>query len=133
MTPTRDAPPVGGKGDLAVGGERPVVLRDLVALGQVGIEVVLAREHRRRMHRAAERERGARRQFHRAPVEHRQRPRQPEADRAQRGVGLGAEARGAAAEDLGRGQQLRVDLEADDRLKVGHEGIDSNRRIVGIG
>src|SRR5205814_4573167 len=29
--------------DGAAGGERPLVLRDLVALGQVGIEVVLAR------------------------------------------------------------------------------------------
>ena len=42
----------------AVGGERPIVLGDLVALRQVGIEIVLPREDRGRMHRAAERQSG---------------------------------------------------------------------------
>ena len=106
--------------DRAAGRERPLVLRDLVALGQVGIEVVLAREDRRRVDRAAERQRGARGELDGAPVQHRQRARQAEADRAERGVRSRAEPRGAAAEDLGGGQQLRVDLEADDRLKCGH-------------
>src|SRR6185312_17485575 len=49
-------------------------------------------------------------------VEHRQRPREPEAHRADVGVGLGAELVGAAAEQLGLGRELAVDLEADDRL-----------------
>src|SRR4029079_9579787 len=39
--------------------QRQLVLRDLVALRQVGIEVVLAREDRRLVDRAAERQRGA--------------------------------------------------------------------------
>ena len=70
---------------------------------------------------AAERQRGARRQLHRMTIEDRQRAGQAETDRAQRGIGLGAEARGAAAENLGGGQQLRVDLEADDGFKRRHE------------
>ena len=72
------------------------------------------------MDRAAERQRGARGELHGAAVQDRQRPGQPEADGTERGVRLGAEPRAAAAEDLGGGQQLRVDLEADDRLKRWH-------------
>ena len=98
------------------GGQRPLVLRDLVALRQVGIEVVLAGEHRRLVHVALERQRRGQRQVDRLRVHHRQRAGQPEAHRADVGVGGGAELGAAAAEDLGRGAQLRVDLEADDGL-----------------
>ena len=59
--------------DAAAGRERPIELRDLVSLRQVGIEVVLSREDRRRVHLAAERERGANRQLDGVFVEHRQR------------------------------------------------------------
>ena len=69
-------PRAGRERDAASGREGPLVLRNLVALGQVRIEVVLAREDRPRLHRAPERERRAHRQLDRAPVEHRQRARQ---------------------------------------------------------
>jgi hypothetical protein len=45
--------------DPALARERQVVLRDLVVLGQVGVEVVLPVELRVRRDRAVERERGA--------------------------------------------------------------------------
>ena len=51
VTPMRLAAPSTDDIDVAVLGERLVVLRDLVALGKVGIEVVLAREARVRADR----------------------------------------------------------------------------------
>ena len=69
---------------------------------------------------AAQGEGGARGELHGAAVQDRQRARQPEADGTERGVRLGAEPGGAAAEDLGGGQQLRVNLEADDRFERWH-------------
>ena len=72
-------------------------LRHLKALGQVGIEVVLA---------------------HRAAIERRKRAGKTEAHRAHLGIGRCSEGRRAAAEDLAPGEELGVDLEADHRLPV---------------
>ena len=96
-----------------------VVLADLVALGQVRVEVVLPREDARLLDRAAERERGAHGQLDRLAVEDRQGARQAQADGADVGVGPAAEGGRAAAEDLGPREELGVDLEADDGLPVG--------------
>ena len=57
--PTRRGRAAAANSTRAAGRERLLVLRDLVALRQVGIEVVLAREDRRLVDRAAERERRA--------------------------------------------------------------------------
>ena len=100
----------------AAGAERHVVLADLVRLGQVGIEVVLAVEDVARLHRAVERQRDARGVLDGAPVHHRQRAGVRQADRAGVEVGLVALGHGAAAEHLGLRVELDVDLEADDRL-----------------
>ena len=96
--------------------QRPLVLRDLIALGQVRIEVVLAREDRRLVDPATERERGADREVDRGAIEDRQRARETETDRTDVRVGRSAERRAAAAEDLRGGQEVRVDLQPDDRL-----------------
>jgi hypothetical protein len=96
-----------------------LVLRDLISLRQVRIEIVLAREDRRVVDAAAQRERRANGQVHRGPVEDRQHARESEADRADVRVGRRPERGAAAAEDLGGRLELRVDLEADDRF-VGH-------------
>ena len=104
-----------GELDDAAGRERLLVLRDLIALRQVRIEVVLAREDRRLVDPAAERERrrgcakstAARFSTGSAPGK-------PEADRADVRVRRRAERRAAAAEDLRRGQELRVNFQADD-------------------
>ena len=99
--------------------DRLVVLADLVVLGHVGIEVVLAVEGRR-PDLAVQGGPDPHGQLDRLPVEHRQRPRQPEADRAHVRVGLVAERVLAPAEQLGDRQQLAVDLEADHHLPAGH-------------
>src|SRR5690606_9877555 len=100
----------------AVRRQRLIELRDLVPLGQVRIEVVLAREPADLVHRAVQAERGARAQLHRAPVHDRQRAGQPETHRADVRVRRGAELGRVRAEQLGRGRELDVDLEADDGL-----------------
>src|SRR5690606_11686265 len=94
--------------------QRLVELRDLVPLGQVRIEVVLAREAADLVHRAVQAARGARAQLHRSPVHDRQRTGQPEAHRADVRVRRRTELGRVRAEQLGRGRELDVDLEADD-------------------
>jgi hypothetical protein len=54
--------------DAATGGERPVELRDLVPLGQIGIEIVLPGEDAGFMHRASQREGAADRQTDRLGI-----------------------------------------------------------------
>ena len=105
--------------DVAVLGQRLVVLRNLVALGQIGIEIILAREDRGLVDLAVQRRRGQHRKLHRLLVQHRQRAGQSQAYRTDIGVRRIAKAGRAAAEDLGLRQQLDVDFESDDRLVLG--------------
>ena len=112
--PPRD--PVHLDVEVPVLAERLVELADLVALGQVRIEVVLPREAARRPNRAPERERRLHRHADGFAVQHRQRPRQPQANGAHLRVRRGAEGSGAAAECLRSREELRVHLQADDRL-----------------
>ena len=107
--------------DPAVLGDGLVELRDLVALGQVGIEVVLAGEDGALAHLAVDGQSGQRGELDGLGVEHRQGAGQAQADRADVGVGRRAEVIGAAAEGLGRGQQLDVNFESDDGLVLGQE------------
>jgi hypothetical protein len=104
--------------DHAIGRQRFLVLRNLIALWKVGVEVVLTREDRRRLDRTSERQPGLDGVFDGRPVEHRQRARQPEAHRADVRIGRRTEPGAAAAEDLARSQQLRVNLEADYGFKT---------------
>ena len=64
-----------------------VILRNLVALGQVGIEVVLARESRMLVHIAVQRQRGEHGHLDGALIQDGQRAGQAEAHRADVGVG----------------------------------------------
>ena len=105
--------------EVAVLADRQFELGDLVPLGEVGIEVVLAGEDRARRDRAVGGQPGHDRVFDHLAVEDRQGSRQPQADRAGLGVGGVAEAGRAAAEDLAGGGQLDVDLQADDGFIVG--------------
>ena len=97
-------------------GNRLLVLRDLIALGQIRIEVILPREDRRLVDRAAESQRGTRCEVDGAAVENGQRARQPEANGTDVRVGRRAERGAAGTKDFRRGQELGVNLEADDRL-----------------
>ena len=97
--------------------QRLVVLGDLVALGQIGIEVVLAVEQRARRELGPKREPDHQPEVHRALVGDGQAPRQAEADGAGPRVGRLAEGELTAAEHLRDGRQLHVDLQADDGLE----------------
>ena len=98
-------------------GERQVVLADLVALGQVRVEVVLAVPARGVRGRGLDREAGRQDMLHGTAIDDRQRARQAEADRADVAVRGGAVVgRGAGAEHLRGRPQLAVDLDADDGL-----------------
>ena len=107
--------------DPAVLGDGLVELRDLVALGQVGIEVVLAREDGALAHLAVDGQRGQRGKLDGLRVQHRQRAGQPQAHRADVGVGRRAKVVGATAEGLGGGEQLHVDFESDHGLVLGQD------------
>ena len=111
-----DPPGAGGRGDLqpAVVAEGQVVLADLVVLGQVGVVVVLAVPLGERRDRAVEGQGRLEGQVEGAPVHDRQHAGHADADRAGRRVRRQAELRAAAAEQLGAGQQLDVDFQADD-------------------
>jgi len=89
-------------------------LADLVALGQVGVEVVLAREDAGRRDGRAQRQAELDGPFDGTPVHHRQGARQCQVDGAGLGVGLGAEGGRGPAENLRGGGELGVCLEADD-------------------
>ncbi len=102
-----------GQGELAVLADGGVVLRDLDSPGQVGVEVVLAREDRLAPDAAAERQAGADGELDSLLVQDRQDTGQAQADRAGVGIRVGAKARRAPAEDLGLGGELGVDLEPD--------------------
>ena len=110
--------------------QRLVELRDLVSLRQVGIEVVLAREDRRRLHGAAERQRRSDRQLDGVIVEHRQRAGKRETDRTGVRVRRRAEIRRAATEDLRRRLEMDVHLEPDDHLVSVVPALRSRRSSV---
>ena len=101
--------------ELAVLGQRQLVLRDLVALGQVRIEVVLAREHAALARPCSRAPAPARTASSTAPARWARgsAPGSAEAHGADLRVGRRAERRRAAAEQLRLREQLRVDLEAD--------------------
>ena len=110
--------------------QRQLVHRNLVALGQIGIEIVLARKARARLNRAVDRQRRAQRQLQRPLVQHRQRPRQPQAHGTRIRIRRGAEFRRAAAKRLRHRVELRVHLEPDHSLVARHHLRRHLRRIL---
>src|SRR5205085_3218592 len=95
-----------------------LVLRDLKALRQVRIEIVLPRPDAALGDLAPERLARLDRHLHRAAVQRGQRAGKTEADRAYLRVGRRAERRRTRAEDLAPGEELRVHLEPDDGLPI---------------
>ena len=102
-------------GTCAAHADRQVVLRNLVVLGHVRVEVVLAVELALRRDLAVEHQAGEGDEFEGVLVHHGQRARQAEAGRAGVDVRARAELHGTAAEHLGAGFELDVDLQADGR------------------
>jgi hypothetical protein len=99
---------------------RNLELADLVALGQVGVEVVLAREHRARRDAGAHRQAELDGADHGFAVEHRQHAGQGDVHGIGLHVRLGAEGDAAAGENLGLGLQLGVGFQPDDDFPVAH-------------
>ena len=78
-----------------------IPLGDLVILGQVGIEIIFTVKFIEFLNVAVQSQTGADRKFNYPLVQHRQRARHAQADRAHMGIGFCAEFRGAGAECFG--------------------------------
>ncbi len=104
--------------DMAGLADRQLVLADLIALAEIGVEVVLARPAAHRGDATVGGEPGPHRELDDAAIEHRQHAGHAEADRTGVVVGGSAEGGRAATEDFRRRQQLGVHLEPDDALVV---------------
>src|SRR5215475_4863933 len=102
--------------DRAALGKGAVVLRDLIALRQIGIKIIFPREDRFVVDLEIERESRLARHLHGLAVEHRQRAGQSQADRTGITVRFLSESRRTGAEDFRLGFELRVDFKADDSL-----------------
>ncbi len=88
-------------------------LAGLIALGQVGVEVVLAREDVLLGDLGIDGQTELAGHAHGLGVEHRQGAGHAQIDQAGLGVGLGAEGGGAAGKDLRLGGELGVDFQPD--------------------
>ena len=109
--------------------QRHVVLGDLVALGVVRIEVVLAVKQRAVGDLAAERQADHHAELDRALIGHRQGSGETQADGAGVDVRRIAERQLAAAEHLRSRLQLDVDLKPDHRLVVGSAALTLALRV----
>ncbi len=92
---------------------RSFVLADLVALRQIGIKVILARKDAVPGDGGADRDAEADRTLDRTSIQHRQRARQSQIDRARLRIRFGAERGRRARENLALGGQLRMRFDAD--------------------
>ncbi len=110
-----------------------VELADLIALRQVGVEVILAVEGRAQVDRGVQAEPGAHRLLDAERVDHGQRARHRRVHEGDVRVGLGAEGGAGAGEEFGERGHLRVDLEADDELPVLPRPLDHLGSGGGIG
>ena len=99
--------------DLALAHDGVLVLADLIALGQVGVEIVLAVEQRTQVDLGLEAQPGAHRLLDAFFVDHWQHAGETGIDERYLAVGLGAELGGGAREQLGLGCDLGMDFHAD--------------------
>ena len=99
---------------VTVFGDRQFVHADLIAFGQVGVEIILAGPAAGRRNRAVRGEGGPEREFYDLLVEDRQHAGQSQTHRAGMPIGVGTEARRTTAEDFRLGQKLGVHFQADD-------------------
>ena len=110
--------------DLAAADDRLLVLRDLIAGRQVGVEVVLAVEDAFEPDLGVETEPGLDRLLDAKPVDHRQHARESGVDRRDLGVRLGAEIGRRPRKQLGLRDHLGVDLEPDHGLPRPSAAVD---------
>ena len=119
--------------DVAVVGDRFVVLRGLEVLREVRVEVLLTREPAVLGNRAVQCETDLDRVFHRFLIDDRERARKAERDRGDGRVGFGGENIGRAVEHFGCRAELDVDLDAEDRVVLLDRLVVVERLDVGVG
>src|SRR5262245_23586507 len=117
--------------DYALADDRRLVLADLIALRQIGIEIVLAVEHRPQIDLGLEAEAGADRLAHAFLVDHRQHARHRGIDQRNVRIRRAAEFGRGAGEQLGMRGDLGVHLHADDDLPVAGRALDQLRGLCG--
>src|SRR6185437_9350652 len=103
------------------------VLRDLVARGQVGVEIVLAVEDRHQIDLGGETEPGLHRLLDAMPVDHRKHAGKRGIDERNLRVGLRSKGRRRAGKELRFGNDLRVRLETDDNFPGPGAALDERR------
>ncbi len=116
--------------DLAGADDRMLILADLIARRQIGIEIVLPVEAADRVDARVQPEAGAHRLGDAFAVDDRQHAGEAGIDEADLAVRLRAESRRGAAEQLGVADHLGMDFEADHHFpgagrafeRVGHRG-----------
>ena len=113
--------------DLALADDRRFVLADLVALRQVGIEIVLPVEHRFQIDLGFEPEPGAHRLAHAFRIDHRQHAGHGGVDQRDMSVGLAAERGRGAGEQFRLRSDLGMHFHADDHFPVAGYALDQLR------
>ena len=118
---------------LALAHDRVEQLADLVALRQVGIEIVLAVEGRPEVDLRLQAQPRAHRLRDATLVDHRQHPRHPGIDEGHIGIRLGTKGRGRPGKELRRRGDLRMHLKPDHELPVPGRARDHLRlrRLMG--
>ena len=104
--------------DRALTDQRMVELADLIALRQIGVEIVLAIEPRPFVDLGLDRKAGPHRLADAFAVGHGQHAGHGGIDQADLRIGLGPESGGGAREQLGVARHLRMDFKADHDLPV---------------
>ena len=110
--------------------DRRLELADLIALRQVGIEIVLAVEHRPQIDLGLQPEPGADRLPDALLVDHRQHAGHRRVDQRHVGVRLAAESGRRAGEQLRLRGDLGVNLQTDDHFPVAGRAFDQFRRVL---
>jgi hypothetical protein len=110
--------------DDAFADHRLLVLADLIALRQVGIEIVLAVEHRAQIDLGVQPQAGAHRLADAFLIDHRQHARHRRVDQRDMAVGGAAEFGRRAGKQLRLRRDLGMDLHADDDFPVAGRAFD---------
>ena len=116
--------------DLALPDDRRLVLADLIALRQVGIEIVLPVEDRIEIDLRLQPESGADRLHDAGLVDHWQHAGHGGIDQRNVRIGLAAERGRSAGEKLGLRRHLGMNLHADDDFPVAGRTFKELRRLV---
>ena len=101
-------------GDFTHADNRQFILTDLIALGEIGIEIILARKHRHRRNLGVDRQAELDRHCHHLRIQYRQHTRQAQVDGTGLGVGYGPIGGGGTGKDFAVGGQLGMNFQADD-------------------